>query len=153
MKRKTIAVFLWVASFFVMSVPCTAGHKSAATLPPGIDDILKEVEQTVTHYRAWLDKPVYTNVIKGTNHAARAVVMIDVYMEDAENLAPGDQRVGVAGIRKVLLKQMRIHTELLSTSVPLGIVAYDSGVEQAVEEQLDLLEQTLKEFERVHRGN
>lgn len=147
MKRKTLAVILFVVSFLFM-----AGRASAASLPPGINDILKEVKQTVVHYRAWLEKPVYTNVIKGTSHAARAVVMIDIYLEDVDHPAAGDQRVGVAGIRKVLLQQMRIHTELLSTTVPLGIVAYDSGIEEAVEEQLDLLEQTLKEFERVHRG-
>ena len=147
MKRKTLAVLLLVVSFLF-----SPGRASAASLPPGIDDILKEVEQTVAHYRAWLEKPVYTNVIKGTSHAARAVVMIDIYLEDAEHPVAGNQRVGAAGIRKVLLKQMRIHTEMLSTNVPLGIATYDSGIEEAVEEQLDLLEQTLKEFERVHRG-
>ncbi len=153
MKRKIVALYLFAVLFQIAS----PGQSMAGEMPPTftleVEEILEEIEQTLVHYRAWLEKPVYTNVIKGTNHAARAGVMITLYLRDQENREPSDQRVGVHGIRKVLLKQMLIHVELLSTSVPIGIVEYDTDVESAVEEQIELLDQTLLEFDRVHRRN
>lgn len=120
------------------------------------ETILQEVELTLSHYRTWLLSPEVINVVKGTNHAARATVLIDAYLEShARNgavQAARDGRVGIHGIRALLMKQMRIHVDLLSTNVPVGIVSYDSQVENAVEEQLNLLEQTLREFERHQAG-
>lgn len=151
MKRKIATLFLFAVLFLIGSPV----HGFAAGIPPAlnVEEILEEVEQTLVHYRAWLEKPVYTNVIKGTNHAARAGVMITLYLREQEDRDPADPRVGVQGIRKVLLKQMLIHVELLSTSVPIGIVEYDTDVESAVEEQIELLNQTLIEFDRVYRRN
>ncbi len=159
MKRKIVAL-LFLALFSAelstgAPLPAFADTPTLETVAPTleVDEILEEVEQTLVHYRAWLDKPIYTNVIKGTNHAARAGVMIVLYLRGQEDVDQAVQRVGVQGIRKVLLKQMLIHVELLSTSVPIGIVEYDTDVESAVEEQIELLEQTLIEFDRVYRRN
>ncbi len=127
---------------------------SPAPIEPedNVKPILLEVEQALVHYRAWLDSPAFASVVKGTNHAARATMLIDAYLlsykKQMHEQVPQDGRVGLHGIRALLLKQMRIHVDLLSTNVPVGIVTYDSAVENAVEEQLDLLEQTLREFER-----
>lgn len=127
---------------------------------PADDDIVKpmlhEVEQTLVHYRAWLTSPATKNVIQGTNHAARATAFIDAYLAQQSQKVTGLDRpvesVGLHEIQKVLLRQIRIHVDLLSTNVPIGIVEYNSDVENAVEEQLKLLEQTLREFERHQRS-
>ena len=79
------------------------------------------------------------------------MLLIDQYLDSYrdELVAVQDTRhIGLKGIRKVLLKQMRTHLELLSTTVPEGIASYDRTMSQSLEEQLDLLEQTLREFER-----
>ena len=121
-----------------------------------IDQLVDEVNQVLVHYRAWLESPAVLHVVKGTNHAARATVLIDQELNRLAQMnveeAGGEQRVGLKSIQSVLLKQMRIHVDMLSTNVPVGIVSYDVDVENAVEEQLDLLEQTLREFERHQAG-
>ncbi len=122
-----------------------ADHRDGQDITPA----LEEVQKTLTYYRAWLDSYEVTNVVKGTNHAARATVLIDTYLKDYVHGQPAkNEPVGIRGIRSLLLKQMRIHVDLLSTSVPAGIVNYESDVIDILEEQLNLLEQTLREFER-----
>ena len=127
--------------------------------PEPVDEfeaVIDEIEQTLFHYRAWLESPAVLSVVKGTNHAARATVLIDSYLDayarDMPEQESSERRIGIRSIRSVLLKQMRIHVDLLSTSVPAGIIEYNSSIENVLEEQLDLLEKTLREFERHQSG-
>ena len=136
-------------STLALSLPA---QQTENTFEPLVD----EIEQTLIHYRAWLDSPAILSVVKGTNHAARATVLIDGYLDEYARDMPepegNERRVGIRGIRSLLLKQMRIHVDMLSTNVPAGIVEYNSSIESALEEQLDLLEKTLHEFERHQSG-
>ncbi len=136
----------------ISSTHTPASFLSAEQADDNFKPLLNEVAQTLAHYRAWLESPAVLNVVKGTNHAARATVLIDAqlleYARDLPIEGNVERRVGLRGIRSLLLKQMRIHVDMLSTTVPAGIVVYDSEVENALEEQLNLLEETMKEFER-----
>ena len=120
------------------------------------EPMVHEIEQTLFHYKAWLNSPAVLNVVKGTNHAARATILIDFHLDEYARDMPeqeeSERRIGVRSIQTLLLKQMRIHVDLLSTSVPAGIVVYNSSVENGVEEQLVLLEKSLREFERHQSG-
>lgn len=150
---------LLIASLMLLAI--TPAISSAFTPAPllqmeqvedNFEPLLNEVAQTLAHYRAWLESPAILNVVKGTNHAARATVLIDAHLQEYARDMPiegnVERRVGLRGIRSLLLKQMRIHVDMLSTTVPAGIVVYDSEVENALEEQLNLLQETMKEFER-----
>ena len=152
LQNTSIASLLVVAIIFTT----TGLFAGARQIDDNAKPIIQEVEQTLMHYRSWLESPAFVSVVKGTNHAARATMMIDNYLrelsEKGHEQAGRDGRVGIHGIRALLMKQMRIHVDLLSTTVPVGIVSYDSDVENAVEEQLNLLEQTLREFERHQSG-
>ncbi|MEM8483897.1 MAG: hypothetical protein AAF564_00025 [Bacteroidota bacterium] len=126
----------------------------AQTPEDNFEPLIQEVEQTLQHYKRWMNVPQVTTVLKGTNHAARATALIDghldVYAEDMPQEGP---RVGLRAIRAVLLKQMRIHVDMLSTYVPAELVTEFDGdrraaIEIALAEQLNLLEQSLQEFKR-----
>lgn len=118
------------------------------------ESLIQEVEQTLQHYKQWIQVPQVTAVLKGTNHAARATALIDGYLDVyAEDMPQEGPRVGLRAIRAVLLKQMRIHVDMLSTNVPAGLVTEFDGhkrtvIENALAEQLNLLEQSLDEFKR-----
>lgn len=118
------------------------------------EPLIHEVEQTLQHYKRWMNVPQVTAVLKGTNHAARATALIDGYLDVyAEDMPQEGPRVGLRAIRAVLLKQMRIHVDMLSTNVPAELVTeFNEGrrtvIENALAEQLHLLEQSLQEFKR-----
>ena len=138
--------FFFLIITLALSVPASANH-----VDDDIKPALMEVEQVLDHYRNWLNTPAMKYVVKGTNHAARATLLIEQYLLSYGEAALPPQpreRIGLKRIRSVLLKQMRLHVELLSTTVPEAIANYDSTVKETLAEQLDLLEKTLREFER-----
>ncbi len=118
------------------------------------EPLIQEVEQTLRHYKRWMEVPQVTTVLQGTNHAARATALIDGYLAVyAADMPQEGPRVGLRAIRAVLLKQMRIHVDMLSTNVPAELVTEfneqrRTAIENALAEQLILLEQSLHEFKR-----
>ncbi len=144
-----------MATFLALLLTTSLAFATPVQTPDdNFEPLIQEVEQTLVHYKRWMNVPQVTAVLKGTNHAARATALIDGYLDVyASDMPQEGPRVGLRAIRAVLLKQMRIHVDMLSTSVPAELVTEFENerrttIENALAEQLHLLEQSLQEFKR-----